>query len=86
MPELNEVVNLRVVAHRGATHHSPIDATVSAYLDVIANHYIANLRHFFQFTRGIGFKPKTIGTNHGSAMDDTALADYCVVIYFYTGI
>ena len=77
---LDEVVNLCVLAHSCRSHHGAVDGAVGAYLHVVFDHHIAYLRDFPVDSVGVGLEAEPVSANHGSCVQDAVVAYPAVVI------
>ena len=81
MRNLHEVVNLRIPADDGRTHHRPVHRTVSADFNVIFDNHIAYLGNLAINAHFIGFKAESIGTDYHSCMQYATGSDNTVIIH-----
>src|SRR5438309_11172931 len=81
---LYEIIQLSACLYGGRADGSPVDGDIGAYIYVIFNDDIANLRHFLKAPVRLWGKAKAIAADDGARVYRHTRADAAIVIDRYT--
>src|SRR5690606_21688073 len=76
--DLHQIVDLGAFPDDGVGHGAPVDGGVGADFDIVLNDDAADLRHALRPLRA-AHETETVLPDTGSAMDDDAVSDQCVL-------
>ena len=83
---LDEVVELHAMVHICATHSSPVNRSIRAQLDIVAEFGNAYLLNLVVNAVGIGSEPESVGPEDHPAVEHATRADLTSGINFRSGV
>ena len=83
---LHQVVEFAALPDDGAANGGPVNAGVGAYFHIIFYHHIPGLRYFLVALSFLRRKAKSIGSQHGTGMNNDTAANLRTVVNLYAGI
>jgi hypothetical protein len=83
MCDLDEVVQLGATFNKRRAHRGPVDRSIGAYLHIVFNDHIADLRDLFQGSICLRSKTKSIAADNGTGMNRNIITQLAVMIDLY---